>query len=105
MNIKKELKDDIIKFSLDGRLDSTTAVQLEADIQLEIENQLIIGDLKTLIFDLQGLDYISSAGLRVILSAKKAMDKLSGTFIVKGINREVREVFKMTGFQKVLNVE
>ena len=105
VDIKKEIKENTIKFSLDGRLDSTTAVQFEADMQLEIKNQLIIGKITTLIFDLKGLDYISSAGLRVILSAKKNMDKLGGIFVVKGVNRNIREVFKMTGFEKVLTIE
>ena len=81
-----------------GRLDTVTAPRLEKTIQEEI------GNLKTLILDMKDLEYISSAGLRVLLSAQKNMQKI-GTMKVVNVSEAVMEVFDITGFTDILTIE
>jgi anti-sigma B factor antagonist len=81
-----------------GRLDTVTAPTLEKTIQEEI------GNLKTLILDMKDLEYISSAGLRVLLSAQKNMQKI-GTMKVVNVSEAVMEVFDITGFTDILTIE
>ena len=82
---------------LTGRLDTVTAPELEGVIRTGL------GSAEKLVFDLKGLEYISSAGLRVLLSAQKIMNK-QGTMVVTGANKEVKEVFDVTGFSKILTI-
>lgn len=83
-----------------GRLDSNTAPQLEAEINANID------EAETLILDFEGLEYLSSAGLRVLLSAHKAfMKKGSGGLTIRHVNETIREVFEVTGFLDILNIE
>lgn len=81
-----------------GRLDTVTAPTLEKTIQEELSN------LKTLILDMKDLEYISSAGLRVLLSAQKNMQKI-GTMKVVNVSEAVMEVFDITGFTDILTIE
>ena len=81
-----------------GRLDTTTAPSLDKTINEDIK------DVKELTLDLKGLEYISSAGLRVLLSAQKKMQKI-GSMKVKNVCEEVMEVFEMTGFADILVIE
>lgn len=81
-----------------GRLDTTTAPSLDKTINEDIN------DVKDLTLDLKGLEYISSAGLRVLLSAQKKMQKI-GSMKVKNVCEEVMEVFEMTGFADILVIE
>lgn len=81
-----------------GRLDTTTAPSLDKTINEDIK------EVKDLILDLKGLEYISSAGLRVLLSAQKKMQKI-GSMKVKNVCEEVMEVFEMTGFADILVIE
>ena len=81
-----------------GRLDTTTAPALDKTINADI------ADTKDLILDLCGLEYISSAGLRVLLSAQKKMQKI-GSMKVINVREEVMEVFEMTGFADILVIE
>jgi anti-sigma B factor antagonist len=81
-----------------GRLDTTTAPSLDKTINEDIK------DVKDLTLDLKGLEYISSAGLRVLLSAQKKMQKI-GSMKVKNVCEEVMEVFEMTGFADILVIE
>ncbi len=81
-----------------GRLDTTTAPELEAVLKESL------ADVNELVFDLSGLEYISSAGLRVLLSAQKTMDK-SGRMTVRNVNELVMEVFEVTGFSDILTIE
>ncbi|MEE1264391.1 STAS domain-containing protein [Ruminococcus sp.] len=83
---------------LEGRLDTITSPSLEAKI-----NEAV-GDASKLILDLGSLDYISSAGLRVLLGAAQAMDG-KGDMIVRNLNQSVREVFDLTGFSNLFNIE
>ena len=85
-------------FTLEGRLDTITAPDLEAKI-----NE-VVGDASKLILDLGNLEYISSAGLRVILGATQAMEG-KGDMIVRNPSQAVREVFDLTGFSHLFNIE
>ena len=96
MEIKKNTAETIIQIS--GRLDTITAPVLEKTINEEI------GDTKNLILDMKSLEYISSAGLRVLLGAQKKMQKI-GSMKVVNVCEEVMEVFEMTGFADILVIE
>ena len=96
IEIKKTAEETIIE--LGGRLDTTTAPALDKTIQEDI------GDVTNLVLDLKALEYISSAGLRVLLSAQKKMQKI-GSMKVRNVREEVMEVFEMTGFADILVIE
>ena len=96
IEIKKSVDEVIIE--IDGRLDTITAPSLEAAINEYIYNT------KNLILDFKKLQYISSAGLRVLLGAQKKKQKDS-TMKVKNVNSEIMEVFDMTGFTDILEIE
>ena len=96
IEIKKNDQETIIEIV--GRLDTTTAPALDKTISEDI------GDTKKLVLDIKGLEYISSAGLRVLLSAQKKMQVI-GSMIVKNVRDEVMDVFEMTGFADILTIE
>ena len=96
IQIKRNADDTIIE--LVGRLDTTTAPALDKTINNDVEGT------KNLILDFKNLEYISSAGLRVLLSAQKRMQK-SGSMKVTNVCEEVMEVFEMTGFADILTIE
>ncbi len=98
MTITTNLNGKALEVSLEGRLDTMTAPQLEA----ELKNSM--ADADSLILDFSKLDYISSAGLRVLLSAHKAM-AAKGGMKVTHVNEIVREVFDVTGFADILTIE
>ncbi|MCR5565689.1 MAG: STAS domain-containing protein [Clostridiales bacterium] len=98
MTITKELNGTELKIALEGRLDTMTAPELEAELN---QNP---GNAESLILDFSKLDYISSAGLRVLLSAHKAMSAKGG-MKVTNVNEIVREVFEVTGFADILTIE
>ena len=93
IEIKRNAEETVIELS--GRLDTTTAPALDKTINEDI------GDTKNLVLDVKGMEYISSAGLRVLLSAQKKMQKI-GSMKVTGVCEEVMEVFEMTGFAGLL---
>lgn len=95
IEIKKN-QETIIEIS--GRLDTITAPALDKTIKEEI------GDSENLVLDLKGLEYISSAGLRVLLAAQKKMQKV-GSMKVINVCEDVMEVFEMTGFADILSIE
>ena len=96
---KKENRSEITLLPA-GRLDTTTAPQLEEQINAVSEGA------ERLILDFQDLDYLSSAGLRVLLSAHKAfMKRGSGEMIICHVNETIQEVFEVTGFMDIFNVE
>lgn len=99
MIIEERKEQDKWILEIRERLDTTTAPKLEKALQGKPEG------IKELIMDFTGLEYISSAGLRVLLAAHKAMAKQGGTMVVKGANEGVKEVFTITGFSDILNVE
>ncbi|MCR5619637.1 MAG: STAS domain-containing protein [Lachnospiraceae bacterium] len=98
MTIDKTLEGTKLEISLEGRLDTMTAPQLEEEVKNNIEG------IKELIFDLKNLAYVSSAGLRVLLSAQKIMNK-QGSMTIRNANEEVMEIFEVTGFIDILNIE
>lgn len=98
MKTEKRLDGTELTIKVSGRLDTTTSPQLEAELKQSI------GGITKLVFDLSELEYLSSAGLRVLLSAHKTMDK-QGEMIVKNVNDAVNEIFEITGFIDILTRE
>ena len=89
------------------RLDVSVKGRLDAVTSQELEEKLIpaLVDVQTLIFDFSELKMITSAGLRVLLTAVKRMDESEGTMTIKNASDDVKKVFRLTGFLKVLNVQ
>lgn len=98
MNITKTANGTDLAIALEGRLDTTTAPQLETEIKASIEG------VEHLELDFAKLEYISSAGLRVLLSTQKVMNK-QGEMIIKNVNDTIDEVFEVTGFSDILTIE
>ena len=98
MNITKNSADTALTLVLEGRLDTTSSPQLEAELKRSI------ADITELVFDMNALDYISSAGLRVLLAAQKVMNK-QGKMIIRGANQNIMEIFEVTGFVNILTIE
>lgn len=97
MTIQKKKEDTTLEISLEGRLDTVTAPALEAELRESAEG---ITELK---IDLEKLEYISSAGLRVLLAAQKLMSR-RGTMTVSHVNETVGEIFDITGFTDILHI-
>ena len=98
MTINKEKNGSKLTLSLVGRLDTTTSPELEALIKEETT------DVTDLRFEMDQLEYISSAGLRVLLSAQKLMNQ-KGSMVIAGCNDDIMEIFDMTGFSDILSIE
>ena len=98
MTIEKTTENEKVTLTVSGRLDTTTAPELEAALDEVLENT------KELIFNLENLEYISSAGLRVILKAQQAMNA-QGSMKLTGVNDSIMEVFDITGFLDILTIE
>lgn len=98
MNINKTLNATELTLALDGRLDTASAPVLEAEL-----NQSLTG-ITNLVLDFSALEYLSSAGLRVLLSAQKTMNKQGG-MTVKNVNETIKEIFEVTGFCDILTIE
>ena len=98
LNINSNIDAQNATISLGGRLDTTTAPEFEAAIKA------LPGDVTALVIDMEALDYISSAGLRVLLVAQKTMNK-KGSMKVVHINETVMEIFEVTGFADILTIE
>jgi len=98
MTINKIKNGSHVTIIPEGRLDTTTAPQLEREINVDIK------DVRELDFDFSKLVYISSAGLRVLLSAQKIMNK-QGKMTIHNANEDIIDVFEVTGFIDILNIE
>ena len=98
MTITTTRNGSALTLQLDGRLDTTTSPQLEAELSASLDG------VKQLTLDLQQLAYLSSAGLRVILGAQKRMNK-QGQMVVRHVNETIMEVFEVTGFVDILTIE
>ena len=98
MTINKIANGSQLTVALDGRLDTTTAPQLDDELKTALDG------ITKLDFDLANLEYISSAGLRVLLSVQKVMNK-QGEMVVKNANEEIKEIFEVTGFVDILTIE
>jgi anti-sigma B factor antagonist len=99
MEVKFNKQDSNLTVVISGNIDTVTAPELDAKLQ---EN---IADVKDLVLDFAAVDYISSAGLRVILMTNQLMEDVDGSMTVKNVNEDVRDVFEMTGFDSLLNLE
>lgn len=97
MKVDKKVSNGELIITLDGRLDTNTAPTLEKEVEL-------LDGVEKLILDFENLDYISSAGLRIILTLQKTMKK-QGSMIIKNVKDEVKEVFEITGFSDILTIE
>ena len=98
LDIKKNLDGENLVITLSGRLDTITAPQLEEEIKDGIDG------ITSLVFDFTDLAYVSSAGLRVLLSAQKTMNT-KGSMVVKSVSEDIQEIFDVTGFSDILTIE
>lgn len=98
MITESERTGDKLVLKVQGRVDAVTAPELKQEVDKEIT------ELKTLVFDLKGLEYISSAGLRVLLHAQKVMDA-QGEMRIKNVSEPIMEILELTGFTNILNIE
>ena len=98
MNIEKKLEGTVLTIALEGRLDTTTSPDLEETLAASLDG------VTALVFDFTKLDYLSSAGLRVLLSAQKRMNR-QGSMKLVHVNDAVKEVFDITGFADFLTIE
>ena len=98
MTIEKKINNDVVTLIVSGRLDTQTSPDLENELDA------VLPGLKDLTFDMTNLEYISSAGLRVILKAQKAMNA-QGSMKLTGVNDSIMEVFDITGFLDILTIE
>lgn len=98
MQIDQERQEDKLILKIKGRLENTTAPELQKVLERELEGITELG------MDLKELEYLSSAGLRVLLAAAKKMKAKKGTITVYHANEDVMEVFEITGFKEILNI-
>jgi anti-sigma B factor antagonist len=98
MKVEKKSEGSSLVLEIEGRLDTTTAPALEGEIDS------VINDTTSLVLDFAKLDYISSAGLRVVLSAQKMMQP-KGSMVIRNVNETIMEVFEITGFRDILTIE
>jgi anti-sigma B factor antagonist len=98
MTIEKKLNGAELTITLTGRMDTTTAPQLEAELKDSLSG------VEHLVLDFAALDYLSSAGLRVLLAAQKQMNK-QGDMVVRNVNETIAEIFDVTGFADILTIE
>lgn len=100
MQIKSDISSKNIVISLIGRLDTITSPQLEEEI-----NSFSLENIETVILNLKELEYISSAGLRVVLMIHKKMNKLGGQLKLINVNDMILNIFDMTGMSEFLNIQ
>lgn len=98
MNIQKTLSGTTLMVALEGRLDTTTALKLEEELRGSVAG------VSRLVFDLAKLEYVSSAGLRVLLAMQKLMNR-QGAMLLRNVNEAVMEVFEVKGFSDILRIE
>ena len=99
MKIEKKEGGNRLTLVLTGRLETTTAPLLKEVMDKRTEQ------VSEIVIDMAGLEYVSSAGLRVLLSISKQMDAVDGSLVIKNANEDIRDVFKMTGLDDILRVE
>lgn len=99
MTITKSRENTAMNLILEGRLDTTTAPQLEEALKEGMDG------VTALAMDMGKLEYVSSAGLRVLLAAQKKMNAVNGTMVLRNVCEDIKEVFEITGFCDILTVE
>lgn len=98
LNIQKSLENDRALLRLEGRLDTVTAPELQQTLDQ------LLPETAELTLDFGALDYVSSAGLRVLLTAQKQMNRKAGSMKLVGVKKEILEVFEVTGFADILTI-
>ena len=98
MTIVKKSEGSKLTVALEGRLDTTTAPQLEEELAASLNG------VTELVLDFKGLEYLSSAGLRILLSTQKTMNK-QGSMVIENVNETIMEVFEITGFAEILTIK
>ena len=98
MKIENTTNGNEMELALSGRLDTITAPQLEAELKKNIDG------ITSLLFDFSDLEYLSSAGLRVLLAAQKVMNQ-QGSMVIKNVNDTIMEIFEVTGFADILTIK
>jgi len=98
LNVVKEANGDVLTVRLEGKLNTTAAVDLDFELRQDLPG------VKELVFDLEKLEYITSAGLRVLLFAQKTMAE-QGKMTVRNVNPEILKILKMTGMVKMMTIE
>ena len=101
MNITKRVECEVATLEVEGRIDTVTSVDLEKVVDEILDNRTV----KEIIFDFLNTAYISSAGLRVILGAQKRLNDYCGIVTIKNANEDIMEIFEMTGFSDILNIQ
>lgn len=100
MNIVRTQNESAVTLALSGRLDTVTQAELAAELE-----KVFAAGKADLVFDLTALEYISSAGLRVLLSAQKKVKALGAKMKIAGANATVKEIFEVTGFADIMTIE
>lgn len=98
MNVNKNLNGTVLEVAVEGRIDTTTAPKLEAELKESCP------DAESVVLDFAAVDYISSAGLRVLLSVQKLMSKRGGMKLIN-VSADIMEIFEVTGFNEILTIE
>lgn len=98
MTIDKKANETELLMAISGRMDTSTAPQFEAELKSSLDG------VKKLVLDFENLEYVSSAGLRVILTAQKIMNK-QGEMVIQNVSEVISEVFEITGFVDILTIE
>ena len=99
MNILKNYDEKELTLSVEGRIDTITSQELDNEINAEI------GNFDSLIMDFANLEYISSAGLRVLIATQKKLKQDDIPMTIKNVNDTINEIFRMSGFDKILKIE
>lgn len=99
MNITKSYNEKELTLSIEGRIDTITSQDLDKEINEEF------GNFDSLIMDFTDLEYISSAGLRVLIATQKKLKAEDIPFVIKNVNEPIGEIFRMSGFDKILKIE
>ncbi len=99
MNIDKNYNDKELTLTVEGRIDTITSQDLDKEINEEF------GNFDSLILDFTDVEYISSAGLRVLIATQKKLNADNIPFVIKNVNDAINEIFRMSGFDKILKIE
>ena len=99
MTINTQREDTTLTMEIEGRIDTQTAPDLQEAVDASLEGVVL------LVLDFTKVIYISSAGLRVIAAAQNQMDEKGGEMIIRGANKNIRDLFKVTGFDTFLTLE
>lgn len=100
MEIRRTIGEDTITIEVEGRLDTVTSSQLEQEVSEVFEEEK-----SNIVFDFTSLEYISSAGLRVLLAAQKQVNALGTEMRIVGANDVVKEIFEITGFSDIMQID